>query len=141
MFIKFARVMIIGLLLAFSCGCANNTSDFSTTSDSNDTITQTGISADDAKAAIESRLPEEPYDFVVELQGKDTENNREYYRFQIYTLGTEPLADEQGSFYQQFTYAWIYVDIQTGALYKRNTETQRLVEYLDPTIDEGAFLP
>ena len=136
--IKVFSVLICCILLY---GCANNTSDFSTITNSNHTVTQTGMSAEDAKAAIESRLPEKPYDFFVELQGKITENDCEYYRFQIYTLGAEQFIGEQGPYYQQFTYGWIYVDLQTGELYKRNTENQRLVAYSNTTIEDDAFLP
>ena len=141
MFMKATRVIIIGLLLLFCCSYKNNISDSSTTSTSNHTVTHTRLSADDAKTVIESRLPENPHDFFVELQGKVTENDCEYYRFQIYTLGTEQLLGEQGPYYQQFTYAWIYVDLETGELYKRNIENQRLVIYLNTTIEDDVFLP
>jgi len=109
-------IHIVILLVLFCVGCSLNTTPPS------DTSAPTTISIEDAKNLISAQLPKKDYEFHIQFQREEIINNCDYYYFQVYTLSQEPLEGDMGSYNQQFTYAWIYVNSETGELYADNPD-------------------
>ena len=111
------RWIVIALVMLQICcvGCSRDIDNG--ISVSSDSAINT-VSIAEAKEAIEDRLPAKPYVFYVEFQREETIEKRDYYYFLVYTLSEEPIIGPDGPFYQQYTYAWIYVDSRTGDLYE-----------------------
>ena len=126
MLIRCCKVLLVVLLsLAICCGCA-----FTSETPANSHFQgPEKISLEDAKAVVEQALPIRPYKYYTEFQTVDTIEGRQYYYFLVYTLSSEPIMGDQGPFYQQFTYVWAYVDVQTGELYEMQPEGFELVPW------------
>ena len=93
------------------------------------------LTVSDAETVVKNNLPPEDYELYVEFQSKQTINDRLYYYFLVYSLGSEPLMGDQGSYYQQFTYAWAYVDALTGELYEMLVSGKGLRPWLGQSPD------
>lgn len=110
--------VLVAVLLIFCTGCAKDTSadpdDFS----SGNTTATSVISVEEAKEKVIANLPEEPFPFYVRFEREEMIAQSNYYYFLVYTLSEEPIIGPDGPFYQQYTYAWIYVDSRTGDLYE-----------------------
>lgn len=91
------------------------------------TTTSGKISVSQAQAIIESRLPKPSKKYYFEDCGVEEVEGRDYYRFRVYTRGTQPI-DDDGT-YMYFTYAWAYVDTQTGTLYEYDIGKMKLIPW------------
>ncbi len=97
------------------------------------------LTVSDAETIVKNNLPQVGYELYVEFQSEQTIEDRAYYYFLVYSLGSEPLTGDQGSYYQQFTYAWAYVDALTGELYKMPSSGQGLLPWLEQSPDSLDF--
>lgn len=115
-------LLLLLFVLTICSGCTAADKDISSPENIRLTI-------EDAKKVVEDATPNNDITFHVENDGSLTFNDREYYRFQIYTLSEQPLEGDQGLYHQQFTYAWACVDVETGQLYELNTAHDALLEW------------
>ncbi len=94
------------------------------------------LTVSDAETVVKNNLPQVGYELYVEFQSEQTIEDRAYYYFLVYSLGSEPLMGDQGSYYQQFTYAWAYVDALTGELYEMPASGEGLRPWLGQSPDD-----
>ena len=127
---QIAAATIAAVLLICFIGCDKNAAP---PSPANTTAPQT-ISVDKAEELIKANLPEYPNPLYTRFEHKESIGQRNYYYFVLYTLSEEQLTGPQGPYYQQFTYAWIYVDSQTGDLYELDANGKDLKAW--PTAQE-----
>ncbi len=124
--------VLVAVLLICCTGCAKGAvSDTEQPSAVNTTAAKT-ISVDEAEELIKANLPEEPYPLYLRFEREESIDQSNYYYFVVYTLSEEPITGPDGPFYQQFTYAWIYVDSETGDLYKMEPSGETLKPWEKP---------
>lgn len=101
----FILLLVFALLIT---GC-----NFSTRALSPNEAVELVESALISKEANISENMQVEYDGEIEVAGND------YYRIHVYSTSTMELEDYNGNPYRQtFTYAWLCVDINTGAIYE-----------------------
>lgn len=92
----------------------NSSSTLSTVVNTNYLITH-----DQALQIIKEKLP--VGDYIIDFEYISTIDNKDYYKFHVYTLGTKPVIDADGNeVYMQFTYSWPLVDCNTGELFEES---------------------
>lgn len=94
------------------------TTSTTTTTVPTTTTTAKRLTPQEAVAIVKGKLPAEKAYLYVDHEGKDTFLGKEYYRIHVYSLSEELLDGDQGPYRQMFTYAWLYVDIQTGEVFQ-----------------------
>ena len=77
------------------------------------------IAQDQALQIIKEKLP--VGDYLIDFEYISTIDNKDYYKFHVYTLGTKPVIDADGNeVYMHFTYSWPLVDCNTGELFEES---------------------
>lgn len=124
-------ICLIAFLLIFS-GCkqdipigSNNTSNENIISQISEPLSSNVINSNyliSQKKALQiviDNLPEKDYN--IDFEGVLTIDNKDYYKFHVYTVSTQPIIDADGNeVIMSFTKAWPYVDCNTGELFKES---------------------
>ncbi len=71
---------------------------------------------------VKQTLPKRDYEYYVSHAGDVMFEGKSYYRFQVYTLGSETISSADGTpVHMQFTYGWYYVDPLTKEVFEWST--------------------
>ena len=114
-------------------GFSTTTTTTTTTSTTTTTVPTTTTTAkrltpQEAVAIVKGKLPPEKASYmhvdcedeepIVFDEDRASFSGKECYYIHVYSLSEELLDGDQGPYRQMFTYAWLYVDVQTGEVFQ-----------------------